>query len=251
MLKALLVDDEEPALLELEYVLQSLTDRIEIVGKAQSGKQALKLIRRLRPDVLFLDIKLGDMDGFAVAEEAMQYQPYIVFVTACDQYAIRAFEINALDYILKPFSQERVELTLEKLLDESRGDPRLKETVQRDYNGIAATRGFNKITVMSGSKMMLVDFEDIVFAEADGRNSFIYTGDNKYRCKLSLKRLEEKLEGYFFFKPHRSYLINLDKIKEIIPWFNGEYKIVLDGYDKLQITVTRNNVKRFKEILEV
>lgn len=250
MLRALIVDDEELCIVELQYMLDKITG-IEVCGTASSGKNSIELCEKLSPDVIFLDIQMNDMSGFEVAEKIFNKTnpPKIIFVTAYDEYALKAFEINALDYILKPFSELRLQKTAERIFEIFENREKTAQTIKNDINSITALKGLNKIAVEKKSRLILIDYSDIIFIEAKGKKTLIITEKETYKASHSLKELEENLKPYYFFKPHRSYLINLRKINEIIPWFNSTYKIIMQGYPDIEIQVTRNNVKSFKKIL--
>jgi len=191
-----------------------------------------------------LDIKLGDTDGVSLAQKIMGLKnpPKIVFVTAYDEYAVKAFELQVIDYVLKPFSEERIKKTLERLKAILENDEIKSASVRRD------ARALNKFVVKQGSHMSLINIDDIVFIEADGRNSIVRTKEIEYKSKTLLGELADRLDNFIFFRPHRSYIINLKKIKEVIPWFNGTYMIKMEGYDNIEIPVTKKNAGRFKEI---
>ncbi len=252
MLRALIVDDEELSVTELYYMLEKIPE-IEVCGTASSGRRTVELCSRIRPDIVFLDIQLNDMNGFEVVEKLydMEKPPKIIFVTAYDEYALKAFEINALDYILKPFSEKRLHKTIRRINELFTDREKAVQTIRNDINNIAALKGLNRIAVEQNSRLILIDYSEIVVVEAQGKKTLIRSQNGAFKSGYSLKELEEKLKPYYFFKPHRSYLINLRKIKEIIPWFNSTYMVVMEGYSDLQIQVTRNNIKSFKKVLGV
>lgn len=244
-MRVLLVDDEELSLLELEYILENV-DYIDSISKASSGFEALKLCRKNDFDVLFLDIKLGDTNGIKVAQRLIESKnpPIIVFVTAYDDYAVKAFELQAVDYVLKPFSKERIIKTLDRLKGIFKNKNKKQDKIEKNINVL------NKLVIEQENSIALVDIEKIIFIKADGRNSEIKTLDGKFKSKSSLKELERRLDNRFF-RPHRSYIINLERIKEVVPWFNGTYIVKMDRYDKVDIPVTRKNTARFKKILNL
>ena len=246
-MKVLVVDDEELSLLELEYILNKIK-YISDIKKASSGFEALELCQMENFDVVFLDIRLGDSNGVRVAQRLMENErpPKIVFVTAFDEYAVKAFELEAVDYVLKPFSEERIKKTLDRLKNILNQDDHIKYNVTNDN-----IKAINKLAVELDGKITLLDLEEIVFIEADGRNSIIRTSTQEYNTNISLKDLETRLKSATFFRPHRSFIINLQKINEVIRWFNGTYIIKMQGYDKVQIPVTKKNTDAFKKILNI
>lgn len=250
MLKTIIVDDEKPARDELIYLLQKIGE-IEIVGEADNGEDAVELVLKERPDVVFLDIEMSHMDGLTVAKEILQvYSPQIVFATAYDHYAVKAFELHAVDYVLKPFSEERLRDTMERI-------KKLKKSPGEDFNKLLdlldeqKNTKINRIAVNHNGKMILLHPEDIIFIETQGRNCIIHSIKGDFTNSGFLGELEEKLKGYAFFRIHRSYIINLEKIKEVIPWFQNTYQVVMEGYDEQPIPVSRTNIKKFKEILNI
>jgi len=234
-------------LLELEYILNKIK-YISDIKKASSGFEALELCQMENFDVVFLDIRLGDSNGVRVAQRLMENErpPKIVFVTAFDEYAVKAFELEAVDYVLKPFSEERIKKTLYRLKNILNQDDHIKYNVTNDN-----IKAINKLAVELDGKITLLDLEEIVFIEADGRNSIIRTSTQEYNTNISLKDLETRLKSATFFRPHRSFIINLQKINEVIRWFNGTYIIKMQGYDKVQIPVTKKNTDAFKKILNI
>lgn len=245
MVKALLVDDEELAIMELQYLIEK-NEGIAICGTATSGKETLEKYEELAPDVLFLDIQLNDANGLDIAERIRKISgitsPMIIFVTAYDEYALRAFELNAIDYILKPFSEERINETVSRVIERSNSMNIPQMNIAKELNILA---------VEAGGKLKILDINDIIYIEAQGRNTIIYGRDNIYNSSYSLKELEKRLENKQFFKPHRSYLINLHMVNEVIPWFKGTYQIIMKKYTENMIPVSRQNFKKFKTIIRM
>lgn len=244
MVKALLVDDEELAIIELKYLIDR-NDGIEVCGTALSGKEALEKTRELVPDVIFLDIQLNDANGLDIAEKIKKIpikNPLIIFVTAYDEYALKAFELNAVDYILKPFSEERIKETVSRVVHRSDFEKAPQINIVNDLNIIA---------VETEGKLKILDIDDIIYIEAQGRNTLIYGKEGIYNSNYSMKELEERLENKKFFKPHRSYLINLGMLNEVVPWFNGTCQIIMKKYPKNIIPVSRQNFKRFKTLIRM
>jgi len=254
-MRVLIADDEQLAREELRFLLMQNIG-IEIVAEAKNGLEALELIKELKPDAVFLDIQMPKLNGFEVAKEILNenHKPIVIFATAFDQYAIKAFELNALDYILKPFEEERVIATLQRIEKELTRNIS-GETIFKLINNLKMekknARGL-KIALQEGEKIIFLTPLDIVFAFKDERELKIYTFDKVYSSKLSLRELEEKLKEFPFFRPHRSYIVNLNEIKEMEPWFNGAYNLkikLIDG--NKTIPVSRNYVKSLLEHLEI
>jgi len=249
-LRVILVDDEEPARRELRYLLEE-TGRVEVVAEADTGQRALELTRRLTPDALFLDVQMPGLDGFAVAERVLaelKSPPLLVFATAYDRYALRAFEVSAVDYLLKPFQAERVAHTVERLFSFKAG---------RDRNEIAASLKAllaevrnepARIAVEKNGRIVLVPVSDIVFAACREGEAFIKTITEEFPVRTTLAELEERL-GHRFFRVHKGYVVNLDRIAELIPWFHGTYLLVMADRERTEIPVSRRLAQSLREKL--
>ncbi len=244
-LRTIIVDDEAPARLKVKQYLKDHPD-IEIVGEADNGADAVKIIREMKPDLAILDIQMPEMDGFEVIK-ALEDPPLVIFATAYDQYAIKAFEVNSIDYLLKPFSKSRLKEALERVrgyLRKDFGDKLgdLLRLVEQEK------RYLNRITVRKGKRIIVLDVQDIVWVGAEETLNFASTKENRYLVNYTLAELEQKLDPGLFFRIHRSVLINLNHISEIIPWFAGQYKIVMKDREKTELTLSRRRVKELKEI---
>ncbi len=234
-IRAVIIDDEQPARQELIFLLRQL-EWLEVVGEAETADEGLAVILALCPQLVFLDIKLPGANGLELAKEVAQLpdKPYVVFTTAYDSYAIAAFEVNALDYILKPYHEARVLKAAHKARVALS-----KEKAQ------AARPAKDRLAVRREEKVYILPYEDISLAFADGRDILIGAKQAVYKSELSLQELEDKLATHNFFRCHRGYLINLDKIKEISPWFSGGYVLKLDGF-AADVPVSRKQVKEFR-----
>ncbi|SHF11989.1 two component transcriptional regulator, LytTR family [Thermoanaerobacter uzonensis DSM 18761] len=246
-LKALIIDDEPPARDELKYLLSEYED-IEIVGEADNGLAALKLIEELKPEVVFLDINIPKINGSDVAKHisSVGKLPYVVFVTAYDIHAIEAFEIGALDYLLKPISQHRLYKTLEKIRTF------YKDTDwKQQYNPSLEleNKKIEKLAVEKKGRIKLIDLDEIIFAEAYEGDVMVKTKNDNFIYKGTIKSLEEKLKENAFFRIQKSYIVNLNKIIEILPWFKGTYWVVMDDNKKTQIPVGKSQIKELKLLL--
>ncbi|MCX5851306.1 MAG: LytTR family DNA-binding domain-containing protein [Deltaproteobacteria bacterium] len=251
-LRCVIVDDEIPSCDELSHLLGERED-VEVVGCAHGGREAVACIKELEPDVVFLDIKMPDMNGFDVAREmiTVQHPPSIVFATAYDEYAIEAFEVRAADYILKPFSRERLEETVQRL-KESRtarlNPPDLRDIIDGLENRFSEKR-FIRISVIEKGKILLVSPTEIFFCSAIEGKSKIFTKSGSYFCPMTLNELEDRLKKEHFFRAHRSHLVNLDHIREVVPWIDGKYLISMGDNRCTEIPVSRSSVKHLKTIL--
>ncbi|WP_227767559.1 LytR/AlgR family response regulator transcription factor [Zhaonella formicivorans] len=256
--KVVIVDDEIPAREELRYLLEQASTW-KILGEADNGQEAVELIKELQPDVVFLDIHLQDMNGFSVAQQILEgpKMPLIVFATAYDEYAVKAFEVNAVDYLLKPFTIERVKKTVERVdsvLKAGTGKPG-KEKFTLNLEKMLQELNFRKskintkLTVWENDRLLVLNPKDIIFAFTDGKAVVLRTATKDYVSDFTLQELEDRLAEYGFLRVHRGYLINLDMIKEILPWFHNTYKVVMRDKEETEIPVGRTHLKELREIL--
>ncbi len=254
-IRTVVVDDEPLARDELTYLL-SRQEGIEVVGEAPDGETALKIVREKRPDVVFMDIDLGGENGLTLARQLLQeVQPLrVVFATAYDQYAVQAFELKALDYILKPFTEARVAEAAARLREMvALAPPPAGWHEGRQAGGKPAaaggTRRPDRIAVEENGRIILLAPESILYATREERSTLIKAEGGTYRTNLSLQELEERLAGHAFFRPHRAYLVNVERIAEIHPWFNGAYELVMMDAERSRIPVSRASAKRLRELL--
>jgi two-component system LytT family response regulator len=234
-MRILIADDETPARERLKRLLANIED-VELIGEAADGSQAVELIEREQPDLVLLDIQMPGLDGFGVLE-ALEEPPPIVFVTAYDEYAIRAFEVNALDYLLKPFSRERLEQAIHRAQEAhaeeqdfaSRLAPLLESLAsQGHYLTRLAVRGRNRIRVLN------VDAVDWI--GVDNEQTVVHVGSEAYPIRRTLTDLEARLDPARFFRAHRSAIVNLDRVKEIVPWFKGSHKLRLTSGAEVELS---------------
>ena len=252
-IRCLLVDDEPPALDELSYLLSAFED-VTVAGTASSASQALEEIARLRPDVVFQDIQMPGATGFHVLEHSMEnpQPPLFVFATAYDQYAIRAFEDNAVDYLLKPVSRERLSKCLDRVRcllrrTTSRAQPNLEALLR----GLAVNPSLVRISVESGGRVLLLRHADVVFIRTEERRVMVHTRDAHYphHGLGTLDRLEEKLAALSFFRANRGELVNLAQVRDFAPWFNGKYMLTMRDNAATEITVSKARVREFRDQL--
>ena len=251
-LRCILVDDELPSLDELSHLLSEM-EGVDVLACMDNGKKALTGIEKLRPDVVFLDIKMPGLNGFDMAIEVLTFQepPLIVFATAYDEYAVKAFEINAIDYILKPFSKKRLTRTVQRI-KQAKAKGLNQSDLREIIDGLKeslSTREFVRVSVLENGRILLLRPHEIFFCSAHEGRSRVHTMDKSYLCSATLNELENHLQAKYFFRVHRSFLVNLNCIKNIVPWFNGKYLITMQNSQGTEITVSRNNVKSLKEIL--
>lgn len=240
-MKAILVEDEFLAREELKYFITNYS-KIEIVGEFEDGIEVLKFIQDNEIDIIFMDINIPSLDGVLLAKTISKYskKPFIVFITAYKEYAAEAFEIEAFDYILKPYSESRIIAMLKKL------ENSLQQTKQDAPNNIR----LDKINLWKNDKIFVIDMDDIYYCMADERNTRVFTKKDDYFVNLGLAEFYDTLPTDKFFRCHRSYVININKIREIIPWFNNTYNLKLQDMEE-QIPVSRSNIKAFKQIMNI
>jgi two-component system response regulator LytT len=257
-LRALVVDDEQLAREELSYLLAQVGG-VSVVGEATNGIEAIGLIEDLTPDVVFLDVQMPGMNGFEVARQAISRQAAaeIVFVTAYDQYAIEGFQVNAVDYLLKPVDAHRLEQALQRTrrrLQSDRPTPTLANGELERIVKLVTERQSRRerLAVKVGERFMLVDADDLIFASlADDVITVVtssLTGTSNYR---TLDELQAHLDPGVFWRVHRSYLVNINKIKEIVPWFSRNYILKMNDGKTSEIPVSRSQTKRLREYLRL
>lgn len=237
--KILIAEDERLAREELAYQLQLENDFI-ICPSAENGRQFLDFYKKYKPDIVFIDIQMPKMSGMDAVEiitrenkATQRSHPYVVFITAYEEYALQAFGVGAVDYLLKPYGQDHLKETIIRLR---------KQLSQPASNP-------TKLLIEDHEKVVVIQPDEILYACRNDRFIDIYTKDNQIQTKMTLNELEERLEGFRFFRPHRSYLVNLDAIQEIVPWFNGAYNLILK-YNQAKIPVSRSISKALFERLK-
>ncbi|USG67065.1 LytTR family DNA-binding domain-containing protein [Brevibacillus ruminantium] len=258
MLKVFIVDDETPARQELRYLLEQFAD-VEVIGEAASGDEAIECIPEAEPDAVFLDIHLHDRDGVDVGEELLELMarpPVIIFASAYEIHAVRAFETEAVDYIVKPFSEHRLEKTISRvrrLRPKGESDepeaPRLEQKLHNLLKSVLAEQQPRRIPVERNGKIMLIDPNEIVFATVDGRCATIYTESEQYATSFTLQELESRLSAQQFFRTHRAFIVNLYRTAELVPWFKGAVYLVMQDAKRTEVPVSRNVVKELKKQL--
>lgn len=237
-MRVMVVDDEAPARDELVYLLKKHAG-LEVVAEADDAETALQTFRKERPEVLFLDISMPGGSGMEVARQLIRLTepPLLVFATAYDQHAVEAFEVNAVDYLLKPFSEERVAETVEKLR---------RIVKERKAGNIMQ----HKIAVSEEDLIKILDPEEIVYAGRQGRDVIVKTINNLYTVNYTLQALEQRLSGQPFFRPHHSFLVNAEMIEKIEPGFNG-FQLVMKDRESTRVPVSRSGMKEIRRLLGI
>ncbi len=252
VLSALIVDDEQLASDELAYLLKEFPD-VEVVGTARNGLQAVRLIGDLEPDVVFLDVQMPGLDGLGVIRKLQESNiplPYFILATAFEQYAVEAFRLEALDYLLKPVERDRLALTVERarrFLSERNKPPAELPTPPR-----AAAPHRTKLLVRSSNRNFIVDANEMIYATIDDGLITVSTtgmeGQSNYR---TIEELQSNLDPETFWRVHRSYLVNINRIKEVIPWFKSSYMLRMDDKKQTEIPVSRVQTKRLRMLLKL
>lgn len=246
-IRTLIVDDEPLARRNLRLLLER-DPQIEVLDECRNGREAVKAINTLSPDLIFLDIQMPEMDGFDVlARVGPENIQAIIFVTAFDQYALKAFDVHALDYLLKPFDDERFARALERAKSQiaareiNQLSDRLLALIEgRESESKGAKHEYlTRLMIKASSRMMLVKVDDIDFIEADGNYAKLHAGRKTHLLREKMSDLEGRLDPAKFVRIHRSIIVNLDRIKEMHPHFNGDYVVVLEDGRQLRLSRTR------------
>lgn len=239
MLTCVIVEDEFPAREELKYFLTKHKE-ISLEKEFENPIDSLKYLQENKVDVIFLDINMPELDGMSLGKILTKLNPNIkiIFITAYRDYAAEAFEIKAFDYLLKPYSEKRITEVLNNL------------TMIKDNSPIKEVEKINKVTVFLDEKMVVLSLDEIYYIEVSEKESLVYTQNEIYTSKLKISKWEEILPKNKFYRTHRAYIVNLDKIKEVEPWFNGTFVLKIQDL-KFKVPVSRNNIKEFKELLSI
>lgn len=256
-INAVIVDDEQLARDELAFLLKGFTG-VEVVGQAKNSVEAVTMIRELNPQLVFLDVQIPGTGGFGVIKKLAERKgplPSVIFVTAYDQYAVQAFEVNALDYLLKPISRGRLERALAKArrsvetVDPTREKiDRLVEMLEKGRRGGPVT----KLIIKTAGRLHLVDAGEVIYASIqDGVISIVtkdFEGQSNFR---TVEELQANLDPQMFWRVHRSFLININRIKEVVPWFKSSFQLKMDDRKQTEIPVSRAQTKKLREILNM
>jgi two-component system LytT family response regulator len=252
MYKTLLIDDEQIALGRLKRLLANFEGTFDLIGEAMNGHEGILKIESLKPDLIFLDIEMPLMTGFEMLSR-LTYMPLVVFVTAYDQYAIKAFEENSIDYLLKPVEKERLFKTVEKLktLKPNQESSLTHESLLQLIQQMNPKKEMHSISVKSGDKILFVPLGDISFFQAEDKYVLLNTVDSKqYIMNYTISSLEEKLPGSFI-RISRSTIVNTTRIRELERYFSGKYLVVMNDQKNSKLesgTTFQENVKRLMEI---
>lgn len=256
MYSAIIVDDEIPSRDELKFLLSN-QDKIKIINECDNGITALKMIKNLQPDIVFLDIQMPEKSGIEVAEDLLKgyYIPIIIFVTAYESYAIKAFEVSAMDYLLKPIEKNRLEITLDKV-----NEKLISKQLQKHYfnelnlllkNLKTKENSYERmISIYKDGKYFPIASSEIIYIKVEGKYTVIVTKKSHFIIQKTLSDIESIFSKYSFFKCHRSYIVNINYIETIDLWFNGTYQIKMK-YSEDFIPVSRGKAKIFRQIMHI
>lgn len=252
-MKCIIVDDEFPSREELKYFINKFSN-IEIEEEFDNAVDALKYISENSIDIIFLDINMPILDGMEFSQILYKNKKNIkiIFITAYKEYAVEAFEVHAFDYLLKPYSEERIICALNRIENNEekklieQGSAMEKNKIKENKNSVIR----DKLSVLKDNKIYIIDTSEIYYIEAHGRGVEVYTEKIKYYSKNKISDIIKKLDKKEFYQTHRSYIVNLKMIEEIEPWFNGTYLLKMKDINK-EITVSRSNVKQFKEMISL
>lgn len=239
-IRVMIAEDERLAREELMYLLQQERD-VELLPYSTNGRELLVMVEEHQPDVVFLDIKMPELEGDQAARmlAARRQQPLLVFSTAHEEFAVDAFNLHAVDYLLKPIEPRRLEETMQRVRE------RL-DKAKTEQTGAKRS----KLLVEENNRVVVIDPETIVYAVREERFVQIHTEADTYTTRMTLTQLEEKLSAYDFFRTHKSYLVNLQYVSELVPWFNGAYNLILKGEKRIHIPVSRTSAKDLLKRLE-
>jgi DNA-binding LytR/AlgR family response regulator len=246
-MRVLIVDDEAPARERLKRSLARVQG-IEVIGEAKDGAQAVEMIEAQLPDLVLLDIQMPGLDGFGVIE-VLEDPPAIIFVTAYDQYAIRAFEVHAIDYLLKPFSRERLAKAIHRAREALAQGQDLSAQLRPLLEGLAAEgRYLTRLAVRDRERIRVLDAHRVDWVGIEEEQVMVHVGDQAYPIRRTLTELEARLDPSCFFRAHRSAIVNLDRVQEVIPWFKGCH--ILRLTTGAEVDLSRARARALRKLLD-
>jgi DNA-binding LytR/AlgR family response regulator len=250
-IRVLIADDELPARNKMKRLLKKI-EEVDLVHAAENGFEALEHIHELKPDLVFLDIEMPGMNGLEVAENIeLEVMPSVVFATAYSEHAIKAFELNALDYLLKPFNEDRLRAVIQKVLDSQTSNidkGKIADILKSELAEEIKSPFANKVPIPTRDRYKLIDYSEVVCIEVEERSVRLFTKDKSYLLNHTLDTFERKLPLDQFFRVNRSCIIGLKHVKEIVIWFGNRFKIILSN-DK-EVISSREKSKILKQVLK-
>lgn len=244
MIRTVIIDDEKPSRDRVKYFLKEYND-ISIVGEAENGEEGARLLNRKTPQLVFLDIQMPIADGFNVLKNC-EYHPAVIFISAYDEYAIQAFDVNAVDYLLKPYTKQRFRKAMDRILAKLDDDIYWDQKISSILATYSSKNEYlDRVTVKKGYTYKIYETENIDFFKIDDGLLFLYINGERINLDTPLSQLEKRLDPTIFFRAHRQAYVNLKKIKELIPWGQGRY--VLDFGESGKVQVSRDSVKLLKQ----
>jgi len=254
MISTILVDDEKLASDELAYLLKEYPD-IDVIASASNGLEAVRLIEEMEPELVFLDVQMPGLDGMGVIRSLRQRNvplPRFILATAYDQYAVEAFHLEAMDYILKPVERERLQETIERARNAIQERDKRAEAATPAPGSPRSAPQRTKLLVKSASRNFIVDAQDVIYVTIDDGLITVVTtsleGQSNYR---TIEELQSNLDAETFWRVHRSYLVNINRIKEVIPWFKSSYQLKMEDKRQTEIPVSRVQTKRLRSLLKL
>jgi DNA-binding LytR/AlgR family response regulator len=246
VIRTLVVDDEKLARDRLIGFLSKLHG-VEIVGQAENGVEAVERIEHEKPDLVFLDVQMPGMDAFDVLKALSGPAPHVIFATAYDDYAIRAFEVEAIDYLLKPFARARVEEAIGRVrarLERGASGLDVETVLKRLEDG--RKEHLRQVPVHAGKRILLLPVEEVLWFGVEYRLVYAHTAERAFMTNFTLRDLEERLDAEVFFRAHKASLVNMRQVKEIVPWFGGRYKLVMKDQTASEVPVSRAQARALR-----
>ena len=247
-IQTLIVDDEPLARDRLRQLLQS-DHEFQVSGECRNGAEAVEAIRKARPDLVFLDVQMPEVDGFGVIEAiGARNMPAVIFVTAYDKYALRAFDENALDYLLKPYDERRFQRAVQRVKDHlHRGSGDVAQRMLAMLQDVSPERkAMDRLVIKSDGRVVFLKTREVDYAEAAGNYLSLHVGKDTYLIRETMNAFEARLDPEKFLRIHRSTIVNIERIKEVQPWFKGEYVVTLRDGTELSLSRTyRDKLRQF------
>jgi len=250
-LTTVVVDDEQLACDELSYLLNDFPE-VEVIARGSNGLEAVELIRKLEPELVFLDVHMPGLDGLGVVRRLREMEiepPHVIFVTAYDQYAVEAFRLEAMDYLLKPVDKGR----LAETIDRARRSIQDRRAAPEPTQAKASTSTpRTKLMVRAANRYLIVDANDVIYATIDdGLITLVTTNVEGHSNYRTIEDLQANLDRDMFWRVHRSYLVNINRIKEVVPWFKSSYQLRMDDKKHTEVPVSRVQTRRLRELFKL